>query len=50
MHCVPMLPPEFVFNDAKITFFIVRNDFSDLKLYSLPISAIFNKKKNFPCL
>ena len=27
--------------------FIIKNDFSDLKLYSLRISAIFNKKKNF---
>ena len=27
--------------------FIVKNNFSDLKLYTLRISAIFNKKKNF---
>ena len=27
--------------------FIIKNDFSDLKLYSVRISAIFNKKKNF---
>ena len=41
------LPPEFVFNDAKITFFIIKSDFSDLKSYSLRISGIFNKKNNF---
>ena len=40
------LPPEIAFYDAKITF-IIKNDFSDLKLYSLSISAIFDKKKNF---
>ena len=36
-------PPEFVFNDTKI-----KNDFSDIKLYSLRILAI--KKKNFMSL
>ena len=41
------LSPEFAFNDAKITFLLSKNDFSDLKLYPLHISAIFNKKKNF---
>ena len=28
-------------------FFIIENDFPDIKLYSLRISAIFSKKKNF---
>ena len=41
------LPPEFVFNDAKITFFIIKNGFSDLKLYYLHTPAIFKKNKNF---
>ena len=27
--------------------FIIKNDFSDLKLYFLVILAMFNKKKNF---
>ena len=39
------LPPEFVFNIAKITFY--DHSFSDPKLYLLHISAIFNKKKIF---
>ena len=42
-----MFTPEFEFNDAKITFLLLQMIFSDLKLYSLPISAIFNKNKNF---
>ena len=41
------LPPEFVFNDAQNHSFIIKNGFSNLKLYFLHISVIFNKKKNF---
>ena len=40
------LPPKFVFNDAKITFYY-QKWFFELKLYSQHISTIFNKKKNF---
>ena len=44
------LPQEFIFNDAKVTFFIVKKWFSDPELYFLHISAIFNKNEKFSCL
>ena len=44
---VRCLLPEFIFNDAKVTFLLSKNGFPDLKSYFLHISSIFNKKKNF---
>ena len=44
------LPPEFVLNDAKITFFIIKNDFSALKLYSYLFQPFLLKRKIFKSL
>ena len=40
------LPPGILYLMMPKSLFIIKNRFSDLKLYFLHISAIFNKKKN----